>query len=205
MADRHAGPAVAAVLALAMAATPAGAQSLVRCTVAALDGTRASVWTDGAVRPARAGGAFAVVGRIVTGPDTRIALDCEGGRRVVVAPDTDIDFGRLAASEGYAARLLRGLAGFVLPLLGADRFEVRTPTAVASVRSTEWLMEVGEDGATAVFVREGAVAVEAPRGGAVLEPGEGVDVTATGVAGPVKTWGAGRVARLSALLGAGWE
>ena len=186
---------------------PAVADSLRSCAVTAIDGPSVQVFRAGQARGAMVGDPVANADRIVTGPETRVVITCDDAMRVVLAGGTDIDVGTLngaSASESYAARMVRGLAGFILPLVGARRFQVRTPSAVASVRSTEWLVEVKE-GATAVFVREGGVAVYSAGEDAVLEPGEGIDVTATGEAGPIKSWGQGRVDAMAARLGAGWR
>ena len=204
---------IAALLALLSLAGPAQAEILRRCAITVVDGPRVEIRRAGVALPGVPGLEVFNGDLVVTGPGTRVTLACGDGMRVAVAGGTSIDLGTLtgaAAAESYGARLLRGLAGFVLPLVGTRRFEVRTPTAVAAVRSTEWLVEVEGDGATAVFVREGAVVVRAlqggaPQGGGLLEAGEGIDVTAAGVAGPVTDWGAGRIEAVSARLGTGWE
>lgn len=161
---------------------------------------------NGDARLPRIGEGIQNADRIVTGPESRMTITCDDSMRVVIAGGTDIDLGTLTGareSESYAAYLLRGLAGFILPIIGTRRFEVRTPSAVASVRSTEWLVEVADD-ATAVFVREGLVSVVAAQGGGLLEAGDGIDVTAAGIAGPVKEWGAARRDAIAARLGANW-
>jgi len=194
-------------MAALLSTTPVMAEPLRLCAITAIDGSSVQVLRAGQDPGAKVGYRIFDADRIVTGSETRITIACDDGMRVIIAGGTEIDLGTLtgaSATEGYAARMLRGLAAFILPLVGERRFEVRTPSAVASVRSTEWLVEV-KDGATAVFVREGAVAVLAAQGSGTLEPGEGIDVTASGEAGPVKTWGEGRKIELSKRLGPMWE
>ncbi len=196
-----------AVLAALFITTPVAAESIRLCTISAIDGPSLQVLRGGEDQGGQIGYRIFNNDRIVTGPDTRITITCDDGMRAVIADETEIDLGTLngaSETEGYAARMLRGLAGFILPIVGKRRFEVRTPSAVASVRSTEWLVEV-KGRATAVFVREGSVAVLAAQGGGLLKPGEGIDVTAASNAGNVKTWGEGRRIKLAKRLGPGWE
>ena len=84
----------------------------------------------------------------------------------------------------------------VSPLTGDSVFAVRTPTAVAAVRSTDWMLATRAD-LTEVFVGEGAVAVRnlnpAVRTEVVLTPGDGTDVRVDAAPiGPVK-WGPPRI------------
>jgi hypothetical protein len=61
----------------------------------------------------------------------------------------------------------------------SSTFEIRTPTAVAAVRSTTWMLEYNAKGETEVFVGEGVVAVTSrgkELGRAILEPGRGTTV-----------------------------
>jgi len=84
----------------------------------------------------------------------------------------------------------------IMPLTGDSIFAVRTPTAVAAVRSTDWMLAARPD-LTEVFVSEGAVAVRnlnpAIRAEVMLTPGDGTDVrTDAAPIGPVK-WGPPRI------------
>jgi ferric-dicitrate binding protein FerR (iron transport regulator) len=84
---------------------------------------------------------------------------------------------------------------------GGNRFDVLTPQAIAAVRGTKWAVDAA-DGKTSVLVVNGRVSVRRPAGGrpAVLGPGEGVDVGATGAL-VVKRWAPPRVTALLARLG----
>lgn len=141
-----------------------------------------------------------------TGPEARVSLLCDGNLRVEVGPDTELLVQRLLQEEPriFGMRLLDGIVGFVFGA-GNDGsgVQVRTPSAVAAVRSTEWAMQV-TDGASAVFAREGTVFVSGETGTVRLGPGEGVDVTAGGSVGPVVEWGQTRLDLVSELLGPGW-
>ncbi|MCW2240073.1 FecR family protein [Azospirillum canadense] len=83
-------------------------------------------------------------------------------------------------------------------LVGASRFEVRTPTAVAAARSTEWIVEVTREG-TAVLGVSGTVSVRSTGPGigppVELKAGEGTDVALGAAPQPPKTWAAPRAAR----------
>ncbi len=75
---------------------------------------------------------------------------------------------------------------------GRHWIEVDTRTAVASVRSTEWLVESTARG-TGFLSVEGVVEVRGLAGGAVsLRPGQGTDVPPGGPPRPAATWGEAR-------------
>ena len=76
------------------------------------------------------------------------------------------------------------------------------PVAVASVRSTEWIMDTPTRGTSAV-VLAGTVDVLGKRGDNVrLAPTYGIDVAADGTMAPEpKVWGAKRVAEVMTRLG----
>jgi len=94
--------------------------------------------------------------------------------------------------------LLRLIAGIVRIRLPSDRpwnrFDVVTPTAIASVRSTDWIIEAARD-TSAVFCAQGSVTVRnrSIGGEVVLEPGFGTDVARSAPPTPVKRWGQKRV------------
>ena len=102
----------------------------------------------------------------------------------------------------FGLRLLDGIVGFIFKGTGGG-VQVRTPSAVASVRSTEWAMR-WSNGVSEVFTREGTVAVSANGGSVGLGPGDGVDVSGSGEFKPVVQWKPPRIARFGELLGADW-
>lgn len=82
------------------------------------------------------------------------------------------------------------------------RFQILTPTAIASVRGTEYVVDAAAD-TSSVFVISGAVNVVA-RGtdaGVVLRSGEGTDVPAGASELRAIRWGQGRVDALLARVG----
>jgi hypothetical protein len=142
---------------------------------------------------------------IRTDPSGRVEVACSDGTHVTVGPDTEINLGSLIGEQREDASigmsLHRGIARFLAPVRTWGTFNVFGPVAVASVRSTEWIMETPKRG-TNVFVMQGVVEVQSKRGTAVrLSPTYGVDVAPDGTMAAPKKWGASRVAAAKQKLG----
>jgi hypothetical protein len=151
------------------------------------------------------GTALAAKDVLQTGSSGRVEVACSDGTRVTLGPDTQIGLGSLVGEQAGDASigmsLHRGIARFLAPVRTWGTFNVFGPVAVASVRSTEWIMETPKRG-TNVFVLDGVVEVQGKRGNTVrLAPTYGVDVAADGTMGEPKKWGAKRVADVLARLG----
>lgn len=136
--------------------------------------------------------------RLVTGSGAQVLVAFADGSRLTLGPDSALllDGARLtpAGSLSGSVEILSGILRILLrPGERPDGFEVRSRAAVASVRSTEWIVEA-RGAETDVFVIDGRVAVTGRTGAPVLlNPGEGVTVRA-GDAPPLPTvWGAPRV------------
>jgi len=171
--QRPAAVAVAATLALAAATFEASAQSAGPC-----DAGRTS---DGA--------------RVVLTCAAGLTIEIERSARYGVV-DSDGD-GR---PEGMR---LDGGAALVDAEQGAyDNFQILTPTAIASVRGTEWITDAAT-ATTSVFVRSGAVNVVArgSNAGVVLRRGEGTDVPPNAAELRAIRWGQGRIDALLARFG----
>ena len=156
-------------------------------------------------RRAETGFGLVLEASLKTDDESRITLMCNDTLNVVVGPATEILISRVAPGgrQPIALRLLRGIAGFIFDS-DDDGVQVRTPSAVASIRSTEWAMRV-QNGSTAVFAREGQVYVLANSDDSVwLGPGDGIDVTADGEMAGVVQWGQARIDLFSELLGSEW-
>jgi FecR protein. len=168
------------------------------------------IWSAGAWRAAVAGPLRPGDAKLRTGPEARAELSCAEGVTATVGPDTELNLETLSAPPAGAfdvvLQAVAGIVGLVAPGPRRGRAELRAPLAIAAARGTAWLVQVGPEDASAVFVREGRVRVTPLAGGApaTLGPGEGVDVTADG-AGQVVAWGAPRVAAARAALGFGWR
>ena len=81
-------------------------------------------------------------------------------------------------------------------------FQIRTPYAIAAVRGTKWVVDVGSEKAS-TFVIAGRVAVSRPSGGqtVLLRAGDGADVSPDSGPIVVKRWPAPRVRALLARFG----
>lgn len=99
-------------------------------------------------------------------------------------------------------RLNRGAALVDADPAAAPRFQILTPTAIASVRGTEWAVDAAA-ATTSVFVVSGAVNVVArdTNAGVVLRQGEGTDVPAGATELRAVRWGQGRIDALFARFG----
>lgn len=189
--------------ALVLAAQPALAQERT-CEVAEVAG-EASLTHDGSRGAAAVGADLAPSDLLRTGSSGRIDVACSDGTHVTLGPDTEINLGSLVgeqdANASIGMSLHSGIARFLAPVRTWGTFNVFGPVAVASVRSTEWIMETPKRG-TNVFVLDGVVEVQGKRGDTVrLAPTYGVDVAADGTMAPPKKWGAKRVADVLARLG----
>lgn len=192
----------ALVLLAAFAATAAEARE---CEVARLEGQTVRIWHEGSWSPLAPGPLPAGATKVETGRETRVEIRCDDGVVVTVGVATEVNLEVLSGAEADRGRavlqLIRGIVGVV----SGRGFQVRTPLAIASARSTAWLVEHDAAEGSAVFVREGRVGVRAPSQAVVLGAGEGLTVPPSGAAAEVKTWGAPRIARSVEALGLGWR
>ena len=193
--------------AFAMAPTTAAAQQMRNCTVGRVVGTAHLAGAQGERRVA-AGLAVAADDAVLTQADGQVEIICSDGIVVTVGFATHIELASLIVQEprekNVLLRLLDGIAGFVVPAKTFRSFGVETPTAVAAVRSTRWLVDTAS-GKSAVFVGEGRVSVTPSAGtDVILDPGEGIDVDAAGKPATVRQWGPQRIAAAVARLGFGW-
>ena len=131
-----------------------------------------------------------------TGPEARALILCDDGLRIALGPDTEMAVRSLVADPGgtsMAFGLLRGITRLIGGAVAGGRsIEIDTRTAVASVRSTEWVVESNAKG-TGVLALSDEVTVTALAGGSVvLRPGEGTDVAPGGTPKAPALWGEAR-------------
>lgn len=129
--------------------------------------------------------------RIKTGEDARVEIELEGGVRLVLGPESRLVVPDQASRAISVVDLLMGIVRATLPDEGVGGFMIRGRTAVASVRSTEWIVET-DDTSTAVFSISGEVQVIGTGGSVLLMPGQGTDVDAGSAPTEPKEWGAER-------------
>jgi hypothetical protein len=193
------------------------------CIVSRISGGEVTLDIGGTVGAATEGQMVPVGTIVTTGPDSRLEIGCDDGVTVTVGAASRIDLAALAGPKGedrnILLRLFGGIVGIDAPNRTWGKFEVETDLAIASVRSTAWLVEASPEKGTGIFVKRGKVAVRAGDDQALLAEGEGVDIPpaiGTGVRGviasgtlaaemkPVVKWGDKRLKATDEALGFGW-
>ncbi len=182
-----------------------GAQTQGTCVITQTEGQAVVSARGAGTQPAVIGLGLGLNAKLRTEADARVTMACSGGLEVVIGPESEIDVLGLLDHETrpFGLRLIDGIAGFLFSSEDGNGVQVRTPSAVAAVRSTEWAMRV-ENRASAIFTREGTVFVSADDTVAQLSPGKGIDVSSSGEVGSVTDWGSARIEEFDALLGAEW-
>jgi len=174
------------------------AQTAVVGTVSRLVGAPSVRPPGGLLLPAARGMTLHVGDRVVTGPGGRLEIHATDGTTIIVGEDTTLVLTRFVApGESQAGQglldLIEGILRLQLPRPWG-RFQVVTGTAVASVRSTDWIIDAKMDN-TAVFVAAGRVEVvnRAMTGAVLLDPGSGTDVKGDAPPTTPKHWGQARI------------
>ena len=210
--------AVATALILIAASNTAAAHAMTNCSVSAIEGAPVRLQVAGQWSALEQGPLPEGAEAIATGPGARAEISCEGDLVVTIGAGTEVSLDALTAdgdgSDPAILQLLRGILGIDAPTPAFRDFEVHTPLAIASARSTSWLVEYAEVTGAAVFVRTGSVEVISTERQplAVLDEGEGVTI----VPGPdgalpdpgsinVVEWGPARIGGAAATLGFGWR
>jgi hypothetical protein len=172
--------------------------------VTRLAGAPSIMRPDGRTIVAALGMPLAGGDRVATGPGGRLEITMADGTTIIIGERTTLGLSRLIApgpaspGEGLLD-LLEGILHLQLPHPW-NRFEVTTSTAVAAVRSTDWLIEAKADN-TSVFVARGRVEVEnrARTGAVLLDPAFGTDVAAGGLPVTPHRWSQARIDAALAL------
>jgi hypothetical protein len=139
--------------------------------------------------------------RVVTAADGRVEIAFRDGTVLVIGPASEVIIADYQVDGGgHRLRALLSLLGGILRSTVAEapeggKFDVETRVAVASVRSTEWVIEAENREHTAVFVVDGVVEVvsKSENTGVRVEAGYGTDVFAGKAPTPPKQWGKKRV------------
>jgi len=166
------------------------------CRAARLVGA-AQIVRAAAAMPLLVGAPLRPADRVITAPGGRVEILCPDGSSLVIGEATEIELIRFQPEDAPAnalVRLARGILRAVLPQGHRwQGFDVVTRTAVASVRSTAWIVEAMPEN-TAVFVIEGGVLISsrADQAQVHLSPGEGTDVGLGQGPKPAARWGAAR-------------
>ena len=209
-------PVVLAALVLVATNGSAVSHAMTNCSVSAIEGAPVRLQVAGQWSALAAGPLPEGAQAIATGPAARAEITCEADLVITIGAGTEVSLDALRTDgDGPALlRLLRGIIGIDAPTPAFLGFEVETPLAVASARSTSWLVESAEVTGAAVFVRSGRVEVlTAERQPlAMLDEGEGITIVPNpdgSLPDPgalnVLEWGAGRIDGAAASLGFGWQ
>ena len=136
--------------------------------------------------------------RIVSGHDGRVKIEFLDRSLVAIGSDTELFVADYAVGrDGRRLNAVLSLLSGIVRALVAEpdgSFDITSRAAVASARSTEWLMEATGAG-SAVFAAAGVVAVQAVGTNTIVEltPGMGTDVPPGAAPTPPKLWGKARV------------
>ncbi len=119
-----------------------------------------------------------------TGDDSSVVLTYPDDSHTTVAPNSELTILLMASAEDGSRQeiVLRQEIGstrnVVQPLPSADsKFEIQTPSAIVTVRGTEFMVDVDSSGATMVAVDEGIVEVSAQGMTVTLNAGETTTVS----------------------------
>lgn len=118
----------------------------------------------------------------------RVVLTCANGL-VIEAESADMVNDMLGGISGAPEEIDLGQGAMLINLTpGQGLFQIRTPHAIASVRGTQYVVDVTTE-QTAVFVIEGSVVVARPTGADEVAVGVGEGVRVSNDAPlEVKTW-----------------
>ncbi|MBI5623890.1 MAG: FecR domain-containing protein [Elusimicrobia bacterium] len=124
-----------------------------------------------------------------TGVRGKATVVFEDGTRVELSANASFAVEE-AGARGVGVRLFMGVLRAKVERLLSRRFSVRTPTAVCSVRGTEFQVQVSEGGRTNVDLYKGLLAVEDQRGQQILlKAGQRLEVDGRGIGRPTQAPG----------------
>ncbi len=121
-----------------------------------------SVRTSSGMVPAELAMQLVAGDRIVVGPRSFCEVHVGARARLMLEENTTVtirDIASAGAGETRLAQETGAVLSRVARLTGNERFSVQTPSLVAGVRGTEFSTTIDEEGAVAVAVAEGTVAV----------------------------------------------
>jgi hypothetical protein len=151
------------------------------CTLSILSGTVEITGADGTL--AGADGMTLDAGtRVKTGADSSALLTFFDGSTLEIKPDTEIEIQQLESGEGKAVTIVmkqwvgRTWSTVVKMADKGSRYEIDTPSAVALVRGTQFLVDVDETGRTVEHTMRGLVSVSAQGEEVLVPPGQATSV-----------------------------
>ena len=136
--------------------------------------------------------------QLITGAGGRVEMRCPDGSSLVVGERSTVRLSIFITGERPHNAVVELLEGIVRTLLPSghswERFDIVTKTAVASVRSTIWIVDA-KPRTTGVFVEDGNVLVSsrADQAQVYLPAGFGVDIGAQPAPLEARAWAPARV------------
>jgi len=179
--------------------------------VAALRGTATAAFAGEAIRPLAPAAPVLLEDTLGTGSASRLTCRLQGGLDVRLGENASLRVDALTLHGPRPGVALHSFGGAMLveraPAPAGAPVEITLPWARIGVRGTR-VFAGAVDGAYAVFVARGRVAVVTARGEIVLTQGEGVDVAPSSPTrrgpdrrlGDVQRWSDARIARALALV-----
>ncbi|HAH08156.1 MAG TPA: hypothetical protein DCM05_16800 [Elusimicrobia bacterium] len=124
--------------------------------------------------------------RVQTGPDSGAVVVFEDGSKAVLGQNSDFLIEEQAPGQTSLKVSLGRVRTWVSKVLNR-RFVVKTPSAVCSVRGTEFQVQVHYDGRTLVDLYKGLLSVTDSKGREhSMTPGQRLDLDFRGALGPAK-------------------
>lgn len=144
---------------------------------------------NGSVQVLRNGASFAPAPGQALSPGDEIRTGRGAACEVRFDDGTRVELGALTAytleetkPSMFSMKLALGTARSWVSRISGRRFQMRTPTAVAAVRGTDFRTSVGGDGGSSFDLYEGELGVEDLKGnGTVLQPGQRIEVDESGL------------------------
>jgi ferric-dicitrate binding protein FerR (iron transport regulator) len=139
---------------------------------------------------------------VLTGSRSRLKAVLGGTTRLSLSADARLEIDRFVTGGGGGSLLLQAGAILVDAAPGSFRrpLTVKSPYGVVGIRGTRFFAGVIGD-TFGVFCASGRVSVSAGGRTVLLIAGQGVDIPrAGGPPGPVRQWGAPKIARALALV-----
>ena len=196
-------PLVLLIAGLLLPAAGDAAEPIAR--VVGQDGVAFVLRSVAAPQPLSVGADLYVDDEVRTGADGRVVVESNAGLKLVIGAASEVRVRRwLVEHQQSRIDIALGMVPGIMRLFGepvdkARSVEVQTRAAVASVRSTEWVVDATAAG-TAVLSIEGPVEVRSPAGGVTLGTGDGTDVQLDGAPGAPVQWGQARFERTLARV-----
>lgn len=172
-----------AALPLATGQAPAPQQTPLEVgqgTIAAIKGTVLIHSPQGVAQPAQLRQVLPP-GTVIETEKGSLVLDLQDGSQVQIKGHSRVVLKDPTQDKGFSLEVFIGevLTKIKKRLEGAPSFRLGTPTAVITVRGTEFLVEVNKKGVTALYVYEGTVEVEGTMVGGrtvIVGPGFRTDI-----------------------------